>query len=100
MATYKQLTAQLAKVQAQMAEAREKELAATIAQIKEQIAEYGITAEELGFSSKRGAAAKKAGSAKPAKYRDPKTGKTWTGHGRAPAWIASVKNRTRFLIEQ
>ena len=32
------------------------------------------------------------------KYRHPKTGATWTGHGRAPAWIANVKDRTKFLI--
>ncbi|MFP4829398.1 H-NS family nucleoid-associated regulatory protein [Paraburkholderia sp. BR10879] len=33
-----------------------------------------------------------------AKYRDPKTGATWTGHGRAPAWIANAKDRSKFLI--
>jgi hypothetical protein len=32
------------------------------------------------------------------KYRDPKTGAEWTGHGRAPAWIKGVKDRTKFLI--
>jgi DNA-binding protein H-NS len=34
-----------------------------------------------------------------AKYADPKTGATWTGHGRAPAWIANAKDRSRFLID-
>lgn len=34
----------------------------------------------------------------PAKYADPKTGATWSGRGRAPAWIAHVKDRTAFLI--
>ncbi|HDR9377078.1 TPA: H-NS histone family protein, partial [Burkholderia multivorans] len=32
----------------------------------------------------------------PPKYRNPKTGETWSGRGRAPAWLG--KNRTRFLI--
>ncbi|ALL68284.1 DNA-binding protein H-NS [Paraburkholderia caribensis MBA4] len=32
------------------------------------------------------------------KYRDPKTGATWTGMGRAPAWIKDAKNRDTFLI--
>jgi DNA-binding protein H-NS len=32
------------------------------------------------------------------KYRHPKTGTTWSGHGRAPAWIAGAKDRTKFLI--
>jgi DNA-binding protein H-NS len=95
MATYRQLTEQLAKVQAQMEAARGKELAATIEQIKERIAEYGITAEELGFKSKRSASRKTGGL--PPKYRDPKTGATWSGRGRAPAWLG--KRREKFLIQ-
>jgi len=94
MATYKQLTQQLEKLQVQVLAAREKEMEAVIAQIKEQIAEYGITAEELGFSGKRPAARK---AALPAKYLNPKTGQTWSGRGRVPAWIG--KHRERFLIE-
>src|SRR5205823_4669046 len=31
------------------------------------------------------------------KYRDPKTGKTWTGHGRAPNWLVG-KNREKYAI--
>jgi len=34
-----------------------------------------------------------------AKYRDPKSGKTWTGRGKPPAWIAGAKNRDAYLIE-
>jgi DNA-binding protein H-NS len=34
----------------------------------------------------------------PPKYRDPKSGATWSGRGPAPAWLASAKDRTRFLI--
>jgi DNA-binding protein H-NS len=34
----------------------------------------------------------------PAMYRDPKTGATWSGRGRAPAWLAGAKDRTKFLI--
>lgn len=32
------------------------------------------------------------------KYRDPATGATWSGRGRAPAWLANVEDRTAFLI--
>ncbi len=94
MATYKQLTEQLAKVHAQMEAARQKEMAATIAQIKDQIAEYGITAEELGFASKRTRKAKSGGL--PPKYLNPKTGQTWSGRGRTPTWIG--KRPQKFLI--
>ncbi|WP_081065918.1 H-NS family nucleoid-associated regulatory protein [Burkholderia diffusa] len=33
-----------------------------------------------------------------AKYRDPKTDKTWSGRGRPPAWIAASA-RGRLLIQ-
>jgi DNA-binding protein H-NS len=94
MATYRQLTEQLAKVHAQMEAARGKEMAAAIAQIKEQIAEYGITAEELGFASKRTRKVKSKGL--PPKYLNPKTGQTWSGRGRKPLWIG--KRPEKFLI--
>jgi H-NS histone C-terminal domain len=35
----------------------------------------------------------------PAKYRDPKSGATWSGRGPAPAWLAAAKDRTKFLID-
>ena len=94
MATYKQLTAQLEKLHKEVAAAREKEIAQAIADIKQKIADYGITAEELGFASKARVPRKPA---LPAKYRNPKTGETWSGRGRAPGWLAG-KNREKFLI--
>lgn len=71
-----------------------------MADLKAKISAYGLTAADLGF---RGAALSTKGRAKTAKvsvpkYRDPKTGATWTGHGRAPGWIANAKNRDSFLI--
>ncbi|MDE1180337.1 H-NS histone family protein [Paraburkholderia sp.] len=94
MATYKQLTAQLEKLQKEMASAREREVAQAIADIRQQIDEYGITAEELGFVEKRPAPRR---AVLPPKYRNPKTGETWSGRGRAPGWLAG-KNRERYLI--
>ncbi|MDR8402238.1 H-NS histone family protein [Paraburkholderia sp. USG1] len=35
----------------------------------------------------------------PAKYRDPKSGATWSGRGPAPAWLADAKDRSKFLID-
>jgi DNA-binding protein H-NS len=96
MATYKQLTAQLEKLQKEMEQARESEVTQAIADIKQKIADYGITAEELGFSSKERAPRKLA---LPAKYRNPKTGETWSGRGRAPGWLTG-KNREKFLIDE
>jgi DNA-binding protein H-NS len=97
MPSYKQLTAQLEKLHKEVAAAREKELAQAIAEIKEKIAEYDITAEELGFSSRQAGPARK--KALPARYVNPKTGETWSGRGRSPGWLAG-KNRERFLIKE
>lgn len=95
MATYKQLTAQLEKLHEEVAAAREKEVAEAIADIKAKIETYGLTAAELGFRVGRAKVARK--TPLPAKYRNPKTGETWSGRGRAPAWL-SGKNKERFLI--
>ena len=97
MASYKQLTAQLEKLHKEVAAAREKEIAQAIADIKQKVAEYDLTAEELGFTTER-KPARKTASTSDAKYRNPKTGETWSGRGRSPSWLAG-KNRERFLIE-
>lgn len=101
MPSYKQLTAQLEKLHKEVAAAREKEVAQAVAEIKALIAEFDITAEELGFPapSAKAAKAKAHKPPLPARYRNPKTGETWSGRGRAPGWLAG-KNRERFLIEE
>ena len=54
-------------------------------------------------SAATGSKAKRPGNyargPQPAKYRDPESGATWSGRGPAPSWMASVKDRTKFLIE-
>jgi DNA-binding protein H-NS len=99
MASYKQLTAQLEKLHKEVAVAREKEIAQAIAEIKQKVAEYDLTAEELGFTTPRKPGRKAASaSTSVAKYRNPKTGETWSGRGRSPGWLVG-KNRERFLID-
>ncbi|MEX3853445.1 DNA-binding protein H-NS [Paraburkholderia youngii] len=98
MASYKQLTAQLEKLHKEVAAARDKEVAQAIADIKQKIAEYDLTAEELGFTSAASKPRRKSSATAVAKYRNPKTGETWSGRGRSPAWLVG-KNRERFLIE-
>jgi DNA-binding protein H-NS len=96
MATYKQLTAQLEKLHKEVAIAQQNEIAAVIEDIKRTIVDFDLTAEELGFSARRGRPAKKAPL--PPKYRNPKTGETWSGRGRPPGWLTG-RNKERFLIE-
>lgn len=97
MSQYADLKAQIAKLQAQAEEARRTEVDNVIADIRQKIAEYGLTAQDLGFAvaAKRGRPPKKAPL--PAKYQDPKSGNTWSGRGKPPKWIVG-KNRERFLL--
>ncbi|ABK13649.1 H-NS histone family protein [Burkholderia cepacia] len=96
MATYLELKAQAEALARQAEEARLAELDSVITTIREQIAEYGITPDQL-FGRRRAAAPSARAPIAP-KYRDPKTGATWSGRGKAPHWIADAKNRNRFLI--
>ncbi|MDK3021009.1 H-NS histone family protein [Cupriavidus taiwanensis] len=102
MATYKQLLAEKEALEAKLNEVRATEVAGVIDKIRELMTEYGLTAEDILPRRKRGRPAgsgpRKSAAALPPKYMDPKTGKTWSGRGRAPAWLG--KRPERFLIEQ
>jgi DNA-binding protein H-NS len=103
--SYADVQKQINALQAQAEALRSKEVAGVVARMKEAIATYGLTAADLGFRGtgpvavRRGAGkrAPVAGAGVP-KYRDPKSGKTWTGRGKPPLWIAGAKNRDAFLI--
>ncbi|WP_153074274.1 H-NS family nucleoid-associated regulatory protein [Paraburkholderia bonniea] len=97
MAQYADLKAQIAKLQVQADQVRQAEINKVIEEIKAQIEEYGLTAQDLGFvaAARRGRPPRK--EPLPPKYHDPKTGNTWSGRGKPPKWI-SGKNRERFLI--
>lgn len=96
MATYLELKAQAEALTQQAEQARLAELDAIITSIREQIVEYGITPEKI-FGRRRAVASSPRAPVAP-KYRDPKSGATWSGRGKAPQWIASARNRNKFLI--
>ncbi|RQR59887.1 H-NS histone family protein [Burkholderia sp. Bp9125] len=99
--TFSDVKAQIEALQIEADALRAAEMEAVLADVRAKIAEYGLTEQDV-FGRKR-TRAKGASSSKPQsapKYRDPKTGATWSGKGRAPAWIANAKRRERFLIEQ
>ena len=108
MKTYQAVRAEIAKLEKQAEELRRQELKTVIAQVRQVISDYGLSAADLGLSGartrataagrQRAAPAGRRVSAGVAKYRDPKTGQTWTGHGRPPAWIVAAKDREAFLI--
>ncbi|NPT38111.1 H-NS family nucleoid-associated regulatory protein [Paraburkholderia xenovorans] len=112
MPTLEQIQAKLRKLQAQADVLIARKAQAAVDQIRDLMLKHGLTTADIEARAKARRAArglnghagngkaKAAGAGKAiAKYRDHKTGATWTGHGRAPSWIAGVKDRTQFLIE-
>lgn len=104
MKTYKDVAAEIERLQAKAEALRKTEMAGVISRIKEAIDAYGLTAADLGLASssaQRSAkvAVSKDSGAGVAKYRDPASGKTWTGRGKPPLWIQGAKDRSAFLID-
>lgn len=95
MSTYKELLKQREDLEQQIREARSRELADAVAKVRDLIAEFGLTSEDV-FPPARSRSAN-AGSKVAPKYRDPATGQTWTGRGKPPKWIAD-QDREQFAI--
>lgn len=87
-----ELRAQLQKTEAELEAAIAAESATVLADIREKVTLYGFSEKDV-FGRRR------AISAVGPKYRNPGTGDTWSGRGRAPAWIKDAKNRDKFLIK-
>ncbi|WP_341313591.1 H-NS family nucleoid-associated regulatory protein [Paraburkholderia sp. IMGN_8] len=103
--TLEAIQAKMKKLQAQADALIVKESTTVLKTIHELMEKYGLTTADIDAhaggkqrAKKVGTKAATKGSATAAKYRDPKTGATWSGHGRAPGWIASAKNRDKFLV--
>lgn len=104
MSTYATIKDQIAKLEAQANEVRAKEVREVVDRIRAEMEAYGLTPADIGMRGGgrggRGRGAAKAAGTKTVgvpKYRDPETGRTWTGHGKPPNWIAG-KDREGFLI--
>ena len=89
--TLNALLAQRTQLDAAIARARKEESQEALKTVHQLVAEFGFTAQQV-FPWKP--TVKKITP----KYRDEKSGATWTGRGKPPAWIAG-KNREDFLIE-
>lgn len=111
MPTLEQIQAKLKKLQAQADALIARQTKVAVDEIRDLMLKHGLTTEDIEGSAKARRSArglnghagneksKNMGTVKAAKYRDHKTGATWTGHGRAPGWIAGAKDRSQFLIE-
>ncbi|KQR74741.1 hypothetical protein ASG35_18645 [Burkholderia sp. Leaf177] len=119
MPTLEQIQAKLKKLQAQEETLIAKRNQSILNQIRKLMETHGLTTADLkahnatpvkrrgrpvGSSAKpkAGQSGKKktvSNGKLPAKYRDPKTGATWSGWARPPMWIKDVKDRSKFLID-
>ncbi|WP_042298549.1 H-NS family nucleoid-associated regulatory protein [Paraburkholderia bannensis] len=102
MASLDSIQAKIAKLQAQAEALVVSKSTVVLNKIRDLMDKHGISVADIDAHAgkRRGhKAATVAGSASVVKYRDPKSGATWTGHGRAPQWIASAKDRSKFLVE-
>lgn len=92
------LEAQLAAVTEELNGELARQKAQALDEIRQLMKDYGIEPKALVTprAARKGPA--KVRGPQPPKYRDPKTGATWNGYGRAPVWIADAKRRDRFLI--
>ena len=90
MSNLNELMAQKAAIDERIAELRKAERVQAIAQCGALIRDYDLTEADLfkATMAKRKAVAPK--------YRHPETGQTWSGRGRAPAWING--DRAAFAI--
>lgn len=99
MKTYHQIQQEIGALQKKADQAKAREVADVVARIKEAIAVYGLTAEDLGLSASRGSTSRKgavgdkrrgrpASAGKP-KYRD-EAGNVWRGRGPRPAWLRTA----------
>jgi len=100
MTSYKDLLKQREALEQQISEARKRELSEAVAQVRSLVAEYGLTAQDVfpaGKGAGKGTRSSTAGTKVAPKYRNPSTGETWTGRGKAPKWIQN-ENREKFAI--
>jgi len=85
--SYQDYLNQIDELKKKAEESRKLEIAGAIVEIKKLMAKFDLQAEDLGFKRRKGAARAKA----EAKFRDPATGKTWSGRGRKPGWLGRAE---------
>lgn len=97
------LLAQQADIATKIEELKQKERDPVIAEIKSRILHYSITAKDLGFTGKAGKIVKANTKTVDPIYAN-EDGRTWSGRGKPPLWIAgsdgkaSEKLKKKYLI--
>jgi len=98
MTTYQEYQAKIAELQNLAESARKTEINKAKEQILAIMREFNLTIADLGPAAKSGKPVKPRAPV-PMKYRDPASGQSWTGRGRAPKWLEG-KKKEDFLIKE
>ena len=97
MTTLKDLIAQREALEKQITELRQTEHADAIVKVRALITEFELTESDIFGTTSKVRKAKVLKSKVAAKYREPITGKEWSGRGLAPKWLQG-KNKADYLI--
>ena len=97
MTTLKSLIAQREALEKQIAELRQTEHADAIAKVHALISDFELTESDIFGTAPKVRKAKVLKSKVAAKYREPVSGKEWSGRGLAPKWLQG-KNKADYLI--
>ena len=93
MPTVAELIAQRAELDKMIADVQREERSSAIAQAKALMSQYNLTVADLGSKSTTSSSRSsgpRAGGKVAAKYRDPETGREWTGRGLKPKWVVAA----------
>ena len=99
MSTYKELLEKKAALDAEIEAARKEEIGAAVSMVRELIAEFDLTERDIFGGSRSSASSLKIKKPVAAKYRNPATGETWTGRGKAPKWIDGQEREQYLIVE-
>lgn len=91
--TFAEIQAQIKKLQEQAEEIKAEEISTVITDIKEKIAQYGLTAEQLGLATTSKKGTKKV-AAKETTVMYKNGDLTWSGsaRGRKPDWVKQIQD--------
>jgi DNA-binding protein H-NS len=104
MSSYAQMILQIEELKKQAEKTRREEFSGVVRAMKKQIADYGITAEDLGLASAAPKSGRKVRRVRPStagtkvapRYKDD-AGNTWTGRGKQPRWVVAALAAGRSL---
>lgn len=97
MSNLKELIAQRQALDAQIDELRKQEREEAVSKVRAMVQEFGLTQADVLDTPRKPSKAKKESGKIAAKYRDPVSGKEWSGRGISPKWMAG-KSKEEFLI--